>query len=366
MTPLAPAAKLALRAAAPDVIPVPGPDFGLDWRPLAPRDSAALARLVATTESLDDPPFRTMAAEVTEWLSGSWKDLTRDTLGGFDPRGALCAFAFAEVPPGDVTMIRAGVHGGVLPAYRGRGIGAALVRWMQARGRQLLAEHDTTVPARVGTFLEGSAGAEHDLYAAAGFAPRRWFRTMRRDLAEPSPEVRLALGLRLVPWSPALDDAIRLAHNEAFVDHWGSQPQTSEQWTGNRSTFVPRWSFAILDDTPGDRATLDGAVRGGATPDDAPQRPAVAAYLLSERYEDDWPVVGYSFGYVHQLGVRRPWRRQGLAVALLAAAMDAFRSEGLDHAVLDVDTENPTGANGLYARVGFTPDHGSVLYTIEI
>jgi len=44
-----------------------------------------LAGLVATSEEADNPPFRTSLDEVTEWLIGSWKDLSLDTLGGFDP-----------------------------------------------------------------------------------------------------------------------------------------------------------------------------------------------------------------------------------------------------------------------------------------
>ncbi|RYV50336.1 GNAT family N-acetyltransferase [Pengzhenrongella frigida] len=345
---------LAARAQAPAVVPLPGAALGLAWRSLTPADAPELAALVARIEEVDGAPFRTTLVEVGEWFTGSWKDPSRDTVGGFAPGGALVAYAFAEVAPGDVTIIRANLRGGVHPAYRRRGIGTALVRWMDARGRQLLAASGSSAAGWLTTFLEGESGAEHRLFAAAGFTPARWFTTMRRDLAEPSPERAVPSGLTLVPWSIELDDAIRVAHNEAFADHWGSQPRTAEQWRGSRSSFVPRWSFAIVADADAD-----------ADADESPA-PVVAGYLMAESFVDDWPVLGYSFGYVHQLGVRRPWRRQGLAVALLAAAMDAFRSEGVAYAVLDVDTENPTGAHGVYSRVGFTPVHRSVAYTIEL
>ena len=52
--------------------------------------------------------------------------------------------------------------------------------------------------------------------------------------------------------------------------------------------------------------------------------------------------------------MRRPWRGRGLATALLVRGMIAFRAAGMDAASLGVDTENPTGAVGLYERVGFT------------
>jgi len=41
--------------------------------------------------------------------------------------------------------------------------------------------------------------------------------------------------------------------------------------------------------------------------------------------------------------------------------MDAYRTDGMEHAVLDVDTESPTGGRGLYESVGFEPTHGSVM-----
>jgi len=53
--------------------------------------------------------------------------------------------------------------------------------------------------------------------------------------------------------------------------------------------------------------------------------------------------------------VRRPWRKRGVASALLCASLHAFKTEGLSFATLGVDTENLTGALRLYERVGFKP-----------
>ncbi len=71
--------------------------------------------------------------------------------------------------------------------------------------------------------------------------------------------------------------------------------------------------------------------------------------------EADWEATGVREGWVGQLGVRRAWRRRGLATALLVRSMEAFRAAGLEAATLGVDTENPTGALGIYERVGFRP-----------
>jgi mycothiol synthase len=62
--------------------------------------------------------------------------------------------------------------------------------------------------------------------------------------------------------------------------------------------------------------------------------------------------VSESIGWVDNLGVRKPWRRQGLGMALLRHAAHVFRSQGISRMALGVDSENPTGASRLYERAG--------------
>jgi ribosomal protein S18 acetylase RimI-like enzyme len=74
-------------------------------------------------------------------------------------------------------------------------------------------------------------------------------------------------------------------------------------------------------------------------------------------------VAGYSLNYpqragdpgygsVGTLGVRRPWRRNGLGEALLRRSFAALHARGQRKVRLSVDAENPTGATRLYERVG--------------
>jgi ribosomal protein S18 acetylase RimI-like enzyme len=57
-------------------------------------------------------------------------------------------------------------------------------------------------------------------------------------------------------------------------------------------------------------------------------------------------------GHVELLGVRRPWRRQGLGEALLLHSFQAFRQLGWTRGTLGVDASSPTGATRLYERAG--------------
>jgi ribosomal protein S18 acetylase RimI-like enzyme len=51
-------------------------------------------------------------------------------------------------------------------------------------------------------------------------------------------------------------------------------------------------------------------------------------------------------------GVRRPWRRRGLGLALLRRAFGEFQRRGERLVQLGVDAASPTGATRLYERVG--------------
>jgi ribosomal protein S18 acetylase RimI-like enzyme len=344
-TPTPTPTPIAERAAAPDVLPEPDPAAtGLTWRPLSRADVPALAVLVARVEEADAQPFRTSEVEVEEWFDGDWKDPVADSRVGVDADGALRAWVTTEAPPGDVRTVRVHVSGGVDPGLRGRGVGSALVAWGTARARQKLAASGKDVPGRIAAYLEDHREDARALYVAAGYTPIRYYTDMRRDLAQPLPEVRAPEGVRIVPWSDELDDAVRLAHNEAFADHWGSEPRTPESWQVGRAMFAPQWSHVAVDEATGE----------------------VAGYTVAGRYEQDWPVAGYTSGYTELLGVRRAWRGRGVSVALLEAAMRSFRADGMEYAELDVDTANPSGAHGLYARLGYEVTHGSVLYSIEL
>jgi len=334
---------IAERAAPPQGPPLPPESLGLSWRALTAADAPALAELCASIEAADDAPYRTTLDETLERFEGDWKRPALDTLAGFDAEGRMAAYAQVTTNPGDAGAVRVFLDGGVRPDARGRGVGRALVAWMDGRARQLLASSGKELPARLVVYLEDAHEGARALFAAAGFTPARYYTDMRRPLAD-LPTASPVEGVTVAPWTPELDDAVRRAHNEAFADHWGSEPLTAEAWALRSRTHAPSWSRVALDDATGE----------------------VAGYLVSARYEQDWPVVGYTFGYTSLLGVRRPWRGRGIAVALLASAMAAYRQDGMEFARLDVDTANPSGAHGLYSSLGYEVDHGSVMYTIEI
>jgi mycothiol synthase len=367
-------APIAERAAPPATLTLPTAG-GLTWRAATREDVPVWLALRNHISRADAEPYVETFEEIDELFGGAWRDMAADSLLGFSTRpaddGALVAWAQVECPPGDVTEVRAFCWGGVHPDRRGEGIGRELLAWETGRARQLLAASGKDVPGRVAVFSEDNAPAtKHRLYERAGFEARRYYSDLARPLtgpdARPVPDVPLTGSLRLVPWSRELDEATRLAHNDAFRDHWGSQPRTREQHA-QRAGFAPEWSFLVVDEAP----DVDALLASPDTDEDTAAalragEPLVVGYALADRFTEDFAVRGYSFGYTDILGSRRAYRGRKAAIAALTANMRAFAADGMEYAVLDVDTANPSGAHGLYASLGYVKESGSRMFSIEL
>ncbi len=338
---------------------LPPPALGLTWRPLTPDDVPAWHGLQQAIEVADDATERYDTDDLLEELTvGSHKDPALDSLVGLDADGVPRAFGHNNLLPGE-SLRRAYLWGGVHPQWRGRGIGRELLRWQADQARWAWAQQERdgapSTPWRLVVSHPERLTANNALARRLGFTAVRWFHDMVRELttegAPSVPELAVEEPLVLVPWTADLDEAVRLAHNEAFAGHWGSQPRDEEawqQWGIGHKNARRDWSFVVLDPTREE----DG-------------HPAVAAYTLSNAYTQDWAAQGYTQGWTGLLGVRPDWRGRRLAPALLAAAMRAFAADGMQKAGLDVDTGNASGALRLYEGMGYRVEHTSVTWAVD-
>ncbi|QIK83689.1 GNAT family N-acetyltransferase [Sanguibacter sp. HDW7] len=319
----------------------------LTWRPLETSDADDLQRLFNAVEEADAQPFRMSLDEVVEDLGETWRDLAHESIVGIDEDGVARAWMLLTAPPEDATERRVYLDGGVDPELRGRGIGRTVASWGIDRAHELLARRGSGdgVPWRVGVVVGTESTGTTHLYERLGFGALRHYANLRRDLDAPLVDAPAADGIVLSQWGPQDEEEVRLAHNAAFADHWGSQPSSPERWLTGRSTFAAGWSLVARD-----------TAREGSP---------VVGYLRSDRFPDDWPAQGFTSGYVHLLGVVREGRGRGIASLLLTRALELFREDGMEAGTLGVDTANPTGAYRLYERLGFRVYHSEVLLGVS-
>ena len=218
----------------------------------------------------------------------------------------------------------------VLPEWRGYGIEQALLAWAQ---EHLLSKSLGEIEGML--YLSSSAvSTEEDRIEqleANGYEPARYFFEMTRPLDEPIPDPPLPAGLEVRPAVPDHTRQILAASDEAFQDHWGHVPLTENmirEWMDSPEFQPELWQVAWEGDQ-------------------------VAGMVLNYIRDDENERFNRKRGYTEDISVRRPWRRRGLATALLARSLKLLKEHGMQEANLGVDTENPSGALRLYERLGF-------------
>jgi mycothiol synthase len=222
--------------------------------------------------------------------------------------------------------------GAVLPEWRGHGIGSLLIEENERRARSLAAEHATERQTVFGGWSDDKQASRIALYQRHGYEPVRWFFDMTRPLSEPIPDVPMPDGLEVRPVTRDTVRPVWDADSEAFQDHWGGFDTSDEQ--------LARWLA---------RASFDPTLWVVAYDGDE-----VAGGVINAIEADENEALGVNRGWLHSVFTRRPWRKRGLARALIARSLVLLKERGVDQGILGVDADNPTGALGLYEKIGFT------------
>jgi mycothiol synthase len=305
---------------------------GIAARPIDKGDVEAWAVLLAAKEKADQEGENFSAEDLAEHLDRPNRDMSRESIGLWAD-GRMIGYGIVHVPTSVVDVDRVRTEGTIDPELRRRGLGTALMRWLIQRAGELHAATHPEAPGVVGAGTSSDNVSATSLFEGLGFEPERFFFDMRRPLDQPVPEASVADGLRLTGYDPSYDEALRLAHFEAFSDHWGWTPPTPEMWRsrsiGSRA-FRGGQSYLVLD---GD---------------------TVAAYVNCYEWEADTEATGVRELYIGQVGTRRAYRGRGLARATIAKVLAEGAQAGYQRAGLGVDADNPTGALGLYENLGFT------------
>jgi mycothiol synthase len=215
-----------------------------------------------------------------------------------------------------------------------------LLAALEDRLREIAAEHPAGEKVLETSGSDGTLERE-TLVRQAGYEAIRYYYSMVRPSVDDLPDAPLPAGLEIREVLPEHLDLIWAADQEAFRDHWGYAPATE----GDYQQFL---TDPVMSDASLWRIAWDGDEVAGQ----------VRSFINAEENERR----GHLRGWVEHISVRRPWRRRGLARALIAASFPLLRARGMTEAALGVDTENTSGALHVYERCGFQPVSRSAVY----
>lgn len=322
------------RPLLPAALPIPG----LRFRPYADeQDIPAMIELYrAVNKDFGVPEVWSVEQERNELANTTHIEPTQDYIHAFvdDRLVATSRMEWADTTDGQrLYHSRGWVH----PEWRRRGIGGAMLARNEARLTTLATAHEHTRTPALMTWLEDEDAGGLALFAARGYQKVRVYRHMTRPDMEDIEAGPLPEGLDVRPVTrgmlPSLWDAIM----EAFRDHFGghdSSPAAFRRWSQDPGIDLGLWVVAFDGDD----------IAGG-----------VLGYIEPEENR----VFDYQRGWTDPVFTRRPWRRRGLARALLGRCLLRLKERGMTSAQLDVDSANANDALTLYERHRFEVDRGS-------
>jgi mycothiol synthase len=216
------------------------------------------------------------------------------------------------------------------PQLRGRGIGSALLAYQERHAAELATAQTFDRRAMLCAFAAVGRPAEN-LLRASGYEVERWFLDMVRPTLDDVEIVSMPDGLELRPVQPDEIEPIWRANREAFRDHWGGSDESTDAMR------------RFLDDPDTDTSLWLVAWDGDE----------VAGGIWNEIRASENRELGLLRGWLASVFTRRPWRKRGLARALIGRSLVLLRDRGMTSAALGVDADNPSGALGLYEGAGF-------------
>lgn len=292
---------------------------------------------------LQKDEFTETQAIRNEWVSPDF-DPAEDIRLVFAPNGDMVGYI--EVWTTAKPPVHPWIWGRVHPNYENLGIGTWMFHWAEARARQAL----RNVPAglrfapRVG--INRQAERSRQFFEEMGYSYIRSSYRMRIEMNVPVPEPVWPVGITVRTFDPAADaEAVYRTDIDSFRDHFGFLEQPFEEG-------FKRFKHFELDYEGFDPTLLFLAMDGDE----------IAGINICRAHSHEDPDIGW----VNILGVRRPWRKRGIGLALLRHSFHEFYRRGKRKVGLSVDAQNLTGALRLYESAGMHVYSAFFLYEKEL
>ena len=309
-------------------------------RPVEPDELDALHQLITQIERAESQPYLTSREEVDE-LFGDVINPAEENLRVLDDDGRLTGWAQVKHSPSGIKLERAFVHGGIHPDHKRTGRGTQILEWQTARATDRLADSPNDLEAIILAERYEWQDGKRSLFSAGGYEPARYFDELQRSLTHPIPHPVPLDGIDILPWAANHFEPSRLVYNDAFLDHWGTTPRSEAAWRSDvMESFGRRLDLSFV--------AYEGDMMVG--------------YCLNAHYPDDEEITGRRDGWVDSICTLASHRGRGIASNLIVHSLQAFSQFGLTSSMLGVDSDNPTGAYGIYERLGYRPLHRQVAH----
>ena len=291
----------------------------------APRDAGEVARLVNEASQAEHGVDDTTEAEVAHWFTHPKIDPERDMFIAEENGRPV---AYADVGDSSETGEQFWIDLR-LPPDASASAGDALVDAAIGRAREIAARHDARGGSRIIADASSTNAIAGVVLERAGFSLYRHSYRMVIDLEGEIAEPRFPDGLDVRTFAAGEERAVFEVVNEAFEDSYDHVRGSFDEWRHwllEAESFDPELWWLVYD---GDE---------------------LAGLCLCRPYEAE-----PDMGWVASLAVRRPWRRRGIARALLLTAFREFGRRGFRRVGLGVDADSLTGADRLYESAGMRP-----------
>lgn len=231
----------------------------------------------------------------------------------------------------------------LVPEWRGKGIEQAMIQWCERRLSRIAEEHPQDSKRFYQTYSNAFKLEYNAILGSLGYVPARYFFEMSRPL-EDIPEVKLPEGITTRPVQEDEWEAVWKASIQAFQDHWGYSEPTGEDYKAykNSKYFQPElWQVAWDGDE-------------------------IVSSVMNYIDQDYNQKFSRRRGWTEEITTRKPWRRRGIARALIVRSMHMHKAKGMTEVGLGVDTHNPTGALDLYRSLGYQEDKTWITFRKEM
>ena len=280
---------------------------------------------------------------ILDWQTPGF-DLAKDSRVIFGPLGELVGFV--AVWSNSSLPINPIIWGRVRPVYENLGIGTEMFEWSIDRARDVFARVPQNARVALNAYTVSSHAPSKKLLEDHGLRLFRHSWEMVLDLNGDVPEPEWPEGISLRAYDHDVHGpAVYKADYEAFRDHFGFIEEPFEEG-------YKKWLHQMIEDEHYDPTLWFVAFDGDEIVGGSICRP--------ESWEDA------DTGWFRTLFVLRPWRRRGLALALLYHSFAELKRVGKHRVGLGVDAENRTGATELYKKAGMRIKRQYDRYELEL